>query len=105
MSHLKIYRPKNSNRVFRFDEPEPDVLPFKPHFQRRLKTDSRRPMNLLDRAKVMYENRQCPECNHPEVEPLELADAVYNGSGQPIPGTATLVGFHCLNCHTEWPLG
>jgi len=101
MSHLKLYRPPEGNRTYRFDEPEPATLPFKPYFQSRQK--SRQSMDELARARLLHENRVCPYCQHPEVEPLELDDAVYNGSGMPIPGTATLVGFHCLQCHAEWP--
>lgn len=104
MSHLKVYRPAEGNRVFRFDDPEPATLPFKPYFQQRQKSRSRQMMNHIERARILHENRVCPTCNSPLVEPLELDDAVFNGSGMPIPGTATLVGFHCLQCHSEWPV-
>jgi hypothetical protein len=103
MSHLKLFRPAEGSRVFRFDQPEPETIPFKPHFQRRLRSQPRQPQSLISRARLLHDNRNCPHCEHPSVEPLELDDAVYNCSGLPIPGTATLVGFHCLNCHTEWP--
>jgi hypothetical protein len=103
MSQLKLYRPAEGNRVFRFDDPEPAILPFKPHFQRRRRTQSRQPMSLIARARLLHDNRNCPHCEHPIVEPLELDDAVYNCNGLPIPGTATLVGFHCEHCHGEWP--
>ena len=103
MSHLKLYRPADGNRVFRFDDPEPATLPFKPHFQSRQKSRARRSLNGVERARILHENRSCPHCQHPMVEPLELDDAIYNKSGLSIPGTATLVGFHCLNCHSEWP--
>ncbi len=102
MSQLKVYRPAEGNRIYRFDEPEPQILPFKPYFERR-KSQSRQRGNLIARARLLYENRNCPHCDHPGVEPLELDDAVINCSGLPIPGTATLVGFHCLHCHSEWP--
>jgi len=103
MSHLKLYRPPEGDRVFRFDTPEPTVLPFKPHFQNRLRTRPLEGEGQIARAKLLHENRTCPHCDRPMVEPLELDDAVYNQNGLPIPGTATLVGFHCLNCGSEWP--
>ena len=103
MSHLKLYRPNGGHRTFRFDEAEPAILPFRPHFEQRRQSQNRRASNLLARARTLYENRQCPHCDHPNVEPLELDDAVQNGNNLPIPGTATLVGFHCLKCHHEWP--
>ena len=57
----------------------------------------------LDRARSLRHNDRCPHCRHGLVEPLELADGVRSRNHQPIPGTATLVGFHCLACHWEWP--
>ncbi len=103
MSHLKVYRPAEGDRVYRFDDPEPQILPFPPHYQRRHRSASRPALGLIARARLLYENRNCPHCDHPNVEPLELDDAVLGCSGMPIPGTATLVGFHCLHCHSEWP--
>lgn len=58
-----------------------------------------------ERARVIHENRCCPECDMTDVEPLELEDGlVSRGNHRPIPGTATIVGFHCNHCGTEWPV-
>ena len=58
-----------------------------------------------DRARVIRENRACPECDLTNVEPLELGDGLISPANhQPIPGTATIVGFHCNHCGTEWPV-
>lgn len=57
----------------------------------------------VQRAKLLRENDQCPHCRHAVVEPLELADAMMGRNNRPVPGTGTLVGFHCLRCHWEWP--
>ena len=57
----------------------------------------------LNRARTLRCNNRCPHCSHGLIEPLELADGVQSRNSQPIPGTATLVGFHCLSCHWEWP--
>ncbi len=59
--------------------------------------------SVLDRARTLYLNRCCPDCSHPIVEPVELDDAMVNRNGQPIPGTATLIGFRCDACDNEWP--
>ncbi|MDC0273362.1 MAG: hypothetical protein P8M30_08170 [Planctomycetaceae bacterium] len=59
-------------------------------------------MSVLVRAQVIRENCQCPSCGHPVVEPVELNNAAPSKNGLPIPGTATLVGFHCCGCEQEW---
>lgn len=60
-------------------------------------------LNVVDRARTLYANRCCPTCTYPIVEPVELDDAMVNRNGQPIPGTATLIGFRCDACDSEWP--
>ena len=60
-------------------------------------------IDVLIRAQKIRDNRQCIDCGHPIVEPLELNDGCQNRNGMVIPGTATLVGFHCASCDAEWP--
>ncbi|MEM9704351.1 MAG: hypothetical protein AAF907_18060, partial [Planctomycetota bacterium] len=59
----------------------------------------------LTRAKVLHANRVCPACGAGGVEPVLLNDGVRDASGQPVPGSGTLVGFHCSRCQREWPVG
>ncbi len=59
-------------------------------------------MNIIARAQALFSNRTCPHCQYPVVEPIELDDAAFNHAGLPIPGTASLVGFHCTGCDAEW---
>ena len=62
-------------------------------------------MPAVDRAKLIHRNSECPECHKHDIEPLELDDAmVSTRSRLPIPGTATIIGFHCNDCGTEWPV-
>jgi hypothetical protein len=62
-------------------------------------------MPAVDRARLIHQNGICPECGHNDIEPLELADSVISPKNRlPIPGTATIVGFHCNDCSTEWPV-
>lgn len=101
MSRLKLYAPdqsasRNGNRFAATQETR-NILPFPRRYQ------SRRRVNMLRRARLLRENSRCPHCGHPVVEPLELEDALYSRGNLPIPGTATLVGFHCEACHAEWP--
>lgn len=57
----------------------------------------------VERARVLFANRQCPKCHYPVVRPVELDDAAVGRSGLPIPGTATLIGFECAGCEKTWP--
>lgn len=101
MAHLKVFQPpRESNKRFRVDAGQPAVLSFKSYALRRKPGRIR---SVLERARALHQNRQCPHCEHPTVEPLELEDGIRNRNNLPIPGTATLVGFHCLGCHAEWP--
>lgn len=100
MSQLKLYQPSGETQTLRFDSPQLDILSFHAVTRR----SKGRGMSVLMRAKLLHDNRVCPHCSHPVVEPLELEDALVNGSQMPIPGTATLVGFHCHGCEQEWPV-
>ena len=62
-------------------------------------------MEPADRARIIQQNNCCPECSLHDIEPLELADALISPKSRlPVPGTATIVGFHCNDCGTEWPV-
>jgi hypothetical protein len=76
----------------------PTILRFDPAHRASQKPRS----NIIERARVLFANRECPSCRYPVVLPLELDDASINKSGLPIPGTATLVGFRCRGCQAEW---
>ena len=57
------------------------------------------------RARILQQNNCCPSCTLHDIEPLELADALISPKNRlPVPGTATIVGFHCNDCGTEWPV-
>lgn len=66
---------------------------------------SRRLQPANKRARLIHQNSQCPDCNANLVEPIELNDGVMaRGNRLSVPGTATLVGFHCCRCGYEWPV-
>ncbi len=79
---------------------EPAVIPFARC--RRRPTGGSRLTDVVGRAHTIYANGRCPVCRHPVVEPIELNDAVVGRGNLPIPGTATLVGFRCDGCDSEW---
>ena len=93
MSHLRLFEPDAPVALAE----QPEIIPFRPGASRTTDFD------VLQRSRVIHENRQCPSCHHPVVEPLELRDGLVNRNGMPVPGTATLVGFHCTRCDYEWP--
>jgi hypothetical protein len=78
----------------------PDILPMAKY------TSTRRSIrfDVIARARTLFANRTCPTCDYPVVTPVELDNATHNRNGQPIPGSATLVGFHCEGCGEEWSI-
>jgi len=112
MSRLKLYWPEEQNGGFTqsaeasCEESHSDdmIIPFRLRRPSSGAASHVAVLDVLTRAQMLRENRECPECGHPVVEPLELNDAAHNQNGLPIPGTATLVGFHCTRCDCEWPV-
>ncbi len=85
------------------DEVFEDIIPI--DRARRSVVISGRFMEPQDRARILQQNNCCPQCAQHDVEPLELSDAVISPKNRmPVPGTATIVGFHCNDCGTEWPV-
>lgn len=81
---------------------ERDILPFR---KPKTRIISGRFTPPVDRARLIRENNECPECQRCNIEPIELQDAtISHRNRMPIPGTATIVGFHCNDCETEWPV-
>ncbi len=107
MSDLKIYRPRESEPArdgvghHESANDEPEVLSFAMYADR---VNRFRSLDVITRARFIHENRQCPYCHDPVVAPVELLDAILNRNNMPIPGTATLVGFRCDRCRSEWPV-
>jgi predicted RNA-binding Zn-ribbon protein involved in translation (DUF1610 family) len=108
--HLRLFSPSNdfslddsSKAVEKSAEVFEDIIPI--NRARRAVILSGRFMPAVDRAKLIHQNAVCPECGLHDVEPLELADSVISPRNRlPVPGTATIVGFHCNDCGTEWPV-
>jgi hypothetical protein len=101
MIGLRVYGgpevPATSSRFA--DEDAPDVLSLARFVDRQ--AASRSP---LSRAKALHANRCCRFCGSSQVDPVTLNDGLRDGSGQYVPGSATLVGFHCEHCRSEWPV-
>ena len=79
------------------------IIPF--DRARRCVVFSGRFMPAVDRARLIHDNCECPDCHRRDVEPMELNDAtISQRSRLPVPGTATIIGFHCNGCGSEWPV-
>ncbi|MEZ6128152.1 MAG: hypothetical protein R3C59_05695 [Planctomycetaceae bacterium] len=102
--HIRIYEPPaEETQPEELFEPR-DIIPLQSH-NRTATIISGRFTAPVDRARIIHDNSHCPECSGMDIEPLELQDAVISPKSRlPIPGTATIVGFHCNDCSTEWPV-
>lgn len=110
MSHLRLYQPDHVDHESESSDDEPVLLSFeqfaatwKKPGQRFRRDDAHATADVVSRARIVYANRRCPYCKHPMVEPVELANSRMSRNQRALPGTATLVGFHCCGCCREWP--
>lgn len=92
MSQLTLFRPDS-------ELDEPTILPFR--IDRRQNGVSS-PHFTVARAKAIHQNQSCPDCRSAAVDPIELNDGLYDRFGRRVPGTATVVAFHCNCCKHEW---
>ena len=104
MSDLKVYWPETVDEDFTdevvMDDGNPAILRMSSFL---VESDSKR--DAVSRARAIRGNSCCPFCNKATVEPIELDDATISPHSRlPVPGTATLVGFHCHSCEAEWPV-
>jgi len=100
MSRLSVFWPDECDAAAAVAE-YPMILPF----PRQLGGDQSAPrLDIISRARILFENRRCRHCHYPVVEPRELDDGLVNSTGLEIPGTATLVGFQCRSCDASWSI-
>lgn len=101
--NLRLYTPPESTSTEERPTVERQILPFAPRGRGTI--ISGRMTAPVDRARIIHDNSTCPECSRCNIEPLELQDALISPKNRlPVPGTATIVGFHCIDCGTEWPV-
>ena len=107
MSRLRVYwpadrveEPASARRDETHSQTDPAILSFVEAVRHRQQV---RMPDVATRARSVYYNVNCPCCKRTAVVPLVLNDALRNRNRMPIPGTATLVGFHCNECRYEWP--
>ncbi|MDA0809425.1 MAG: hypothetical protein O2983_17165 [Planctomycetota bacterium] len=110
MSVLKVYWPENESAVAETLPPamaesptvsnEPEIYSFVKWVDKLRQPDSQR---LALRAQRLNAHQTCPDCHRAGVSPLMLNDGRMDSAGRLVPGSATLVGFHCEICSHEWP--
>jgi len=59
-------------------------------------------MEVVQRSRLLHMHRRCRDCGRPTVEPVEQNDGILGKNRLPIPGTSTVIGFHCNYCESEW---
>ena len=59
-------------------------------------------LDLLNRARIIHENRCCDECGRAAVVPVDAEPALAYRDSMPVPGSGTLIGFACECCGHEW---
>jgi hypothetical protein len=99
MSRLSVFWPEESKSISAGTD-DRMVIPFPQ--SRGVHDKPFQAMDVVTRARLMFSNRKCRDCGYPVVQPIELSDSAMNLNGRAIPGTATLIGFRCCGCHTEW---
>lgn len=109
MGYLRIYAPDDA--TFHVDPCDPyqesehpgespEVLPL--HASRMGIHWPTSQIELIQRSRLLHENRKCRHCHRPVVQLIHNNDA-FQGRGQlPVPGTATLLGFRCEYCRRVW---
>jgi len=95
---LSLYWPTEADSRSTSDGTAPVILRF-PHVARRTPAVN---AELLNRARVIYQNHCCPECQRATVQITDDSELVSAGSHMPVPGTSQVVGFRCTHCEHAW---
>lgn len=107
MSRLKLFWPEDVSEA----ADEPAVLSFLDYYSPQTLRldpaigdggDSCSQRDVVTRTRAIHDNQCCPVCDRAAVEPLVAKDAWIGRNHRLIPGTATLIGFHCCHCEHRW---
>lgn len=95
---LSLYPPSVSD--WRDDSEEAPVILAFPRIAGRIGRNSQR--ELLERARMIHDNRCCPDCGRAAVVPVDAEPAVSYRDRLGAPGAGMIVGFACESCGHEW---
>ena len=84
------------------NEPAEEGAPVILSFPGRNRLAGNRQIDLLNRARLIFANRHCPECSRAAVVPIDSEAALMSRNRMPIPGTGRLIGFECDCCGHSW---
>jgi hypothetical protein len=99
---LSLYSPSEAEWS---DDPSEQGSPVILSFPRRGKAGGGSQSGLLNRARMIFANRECPECGRAAVVPVDAEPALMSRNNMPVPGTSRLVGFECDCCGHAWNVG
>jgi hypothetical protein len=108
MSCLKLHWPQTLSLYAPADtdwpsDSESDDAPVILSFPRLARRAGRAPQRaLLNRARIIHENRCCPVCERAAVVPVDSEQALMFRDHMPVPGSGTLLGFECESCGHTW---
>lgn len=58
--------------------------------------------DILERARTLHANRLCVDCGRAAVVPVDAEPSVAFRDSTAVPGSGTLIGFHCDCCGHQW---
>lgn len=97
---LSLYAPADAGA---HDAADSDGGPVILSFPRRAALPGRSSQrDLLERARLIHENRCCPVCNRAAVVPVDSEPMLMSRDHMPIPGGGALLGFACDCCGHQW---
>jgi hypothetical protein len=97
---LSLYAPADARAHDDSDSSDAPVILSFPRLAGRVGRSSQR--DLLQRARLIHENRLCPICHRAAVVPVDAEPMLMSRDHMPIPGAGALVGFACDCCGHEW---
>ena len=97
---LSLYAQADAGWQSESDSDDAPVILSFPRLASRVGGHSQR--DLLNRARIIHENRCCPICSRAAVVPVNAEPILMSGNQMPVPGTGALVGFACDCCGHQW---
>jgi hypothetical protein len=97
---LSVYAPDDTGLCDDVGSDEAPVLLAFPHKATHIARNSQG--DLLNRARLIHENRCCPICDRAAVVPVNAEPMLRSRDQMPIPGAGSLVGFACDCCGHQW---
>ncbi|MSR60088.1 MAG: hypothetical protein EXS05_21020 [Planctomycetaceae bacterium] len=99
---FSLYQPAESEWADDSDGSDDPVILSFPRIAGRIGLGRDRQGDLLSRARLIFDNRCCPECSRAAVVPVDSEPMLMCGNHMPVPGSGRLAGFECDACGHSW---